>query len=139
MRKFEFRLERVLDYRRTLEENAKTDFLESQARRIELDAQIDELRRSRRGKLVEAVDGVQDRQALDLWLMRSDVEESHLRVAQDILIQEEDAAKERWIVCRMEAEVLAKLREKAHAEYLLQAERHEQAALDEWATMRRPA
>lgn len=137
MRKFEFRLERVLDYRRTLEENAKTDFLEAQARRIELDAQIDELRRSRRGKLVEAVDGVQDRQALDLWLMRSDVEESHLRVAQDILSQEEDAAKERWIVCRMEAEVLAKLREKAQAEYLLQAERHEQAALDEWATMRK--
>lgn len=137
MRKFEFRLERVLDYRRTLEETAKTEFLEAQARRIELDAQIDELRRGRRSKLVEAVDGVLDRQALDLWLMRSDVEESHLRVAQDILVQEEDAAKERWIVCRMEAEVLAKLREKAHAEYLLQAERHEQAGLDEWATMRR--
>lgn len=137
MRKFSFRLQKVLDYKRTLEENAKQAYLDAQRRTREVDLEIERLELQQSELLTRPIVTIGDRLALDAWLNRCDDEVAHLRSARQIVEQEEEQAREAWIEARREAEALEKLKFRRWEEWSLEAQRQEQAALDEWATMRR--
>ena len=137
MRKFKFRLESVLQYRRQLEEDAKNVYLESQRRRFELEDHILEISQIRCETLRSAVPDLQSRLVLQTWTEHLDHQQHHSEVALDILRQEEESARLIWVERRQEAEALEKLRIRQLEEYRLELGRFEQAELDEWAVMRK--
>lgn len=139
MRKFFFRLEKVLDYRRLTEEWAKDAYLQAQALRLEGDAVLSSICERRLALLFMPVLGVHERLGLEAMLERMDGEEAIQRRVIAELIEDEERAMAEWIERRREVEVLVKLRGREHDEWLLESNRREQAALDEWAVMRRAA
>ena len=72
MRKFSFRLQKVLDYNRTLEENAKQAYLDAQRRTREVDLEIERLQLQQSELLTRPIVTIGDRLALDAWLNRCD-------------------------------------------------------------------
>jgi flagellar biosynthesis chaperone FliJ len=71
--------------------------------------------------------------------MHLDDEERAQKVVLKVLITEEDTALNGWHAAKRELEVLVRLRAAALEEYNAEAERKEQAELDEWAVLRRAA
>lgn len=139
MLKFSFRLEKLLAYRRQLEQDAKSHYLQAQAKRIDCEHDIEGVARTRTQCLASAPPTLEHRLSLDHYLQRLDDEARMLASALAVLQDEEAAAQHAWFNARREAEALDKLRESEFAEYQLNANRREQAELDEWATTRRAA
>ena len=139
MRKFVFRLEKVLDYRRLTEEWAKDAYLFAQAARLDADAALAAICEGRVAMLAMPVLGLQERLGLEAMLERLDGEEAMQRRVIVDLIEDEERSLEEWIERRRDVEVLVKLREREHQAWLLESARREQAALDEWAVLRRAA
>lgn len=137
MRKFKFRLESVLSYRRKLEEEAKNVYMEARSRRLDAEKGIDEIEQLQAEKLKQGFPSLNERLALQVWLDSMDDQRRHLEVAIEILQQEEEAARLAWVEARRESEALEKLKTSQKAEYDLELSRWEQNQLDEWATMRR--
>lgn len=77
--------------------------------------------------------------ALENYLLRLDDDERTQHAVIAVLFQEEEQAKEKWIECRKESEVLQKLHDKAREEWAYESNRQEQNALDEWSVLRRKA
>src|SRR5687768_5732051 len=139
MRKFDFRLQSVLQYREMLEEWTKQTYLECQAERLRQDAELAMICQRRQEMLSHPVLGLTDRLALERVLFSIDDAEHEQRIALGVLLDEEARALALWHERRREAETLRKMRDKAYAEWQLEADRKEQAALDEWASQRRAA
>ena len=137
MRKFKFRLANVLQFRRTVEEDAKNAYLEAQKRRYELEDHLKEISQVRQETLRSSAPDLSSRLALQSWMDHLDFQQHHADVALDILRQEEESAKLIWLERRQEAEALEKLQTRQKEEYQIELTRFEQAELDEWASMRR--
>ncbi|GIV01810.1 MAG: hypothetical protein KatS3mg015_0640 [Fimbriimonadales bacterium] len=137
MRKFRFRLQRVLEYRALQEEWAKEAWLEARALRIaaqqELEATIEE---KKRAELI-LPSSVEEMQALDLYLERLDDEIEAQEAIVETLRQEEEKCHGEWIEARKNHEALKRLREKAYVAWQEEAARAEQKALDDWSNARR--
>ncbi len=140
MRKFKFKLQKVLEYRRGLEEQAKALYLEAKAKRLETELDIARVFAKRKAMIESASPTtVPDMIDLEQFLQRLDDEEHEHNTIKFILIEEEEAKLAAWQEKRMEAEVLEKLRQKALDEWTYESNLREQAALDEWAVTRRRA
>jgi flagellar protein FliJ len=139
MRKFRFRLQKVLEYRQTLEEKAKEAFLEARKQRLGAEAGIDHIHERRMSLLLKGAKSLEARLALELALVRTDDDERAQRAAIAVLADEEEQALVHWTHRRQDVEALNKLRDKALAEWTLESSRKEQSAMDEWAVQRRPA
>lgn len=139
MRKFRFRLQSVLNYQRRLEEEAKAAYQAAMSKRIEIEMEINNLGIRRDIELARPIAGLESLLTLMHYVDRLDRERGDLEIAQDILLQEEEAAKLAWIEARKSAEAIEKLRTKQLEEYQLEASRAEQRDLDEWAITRRAA
>ncbi|HRF60598.1 MAG TPA: flagellar export protein FliJ [Fimbriimonadaceae bacterium] len=139
MKPFEFTLQRVLDYRRMVEEWAKHAYLEARIRRLEAEADLTPIFERRAAALGERPDSVDRLLTLDRYLVRLDDQERDQRALIAILIDEEEAARTSWVERRQDAEALEKLRQSQYEEWALEAEREEQRVLDEWAVLRRAA
>jgi flagellar export protein FliJ len=136
---FEFRLQRVLEYRERLEGWAKDTYLDSRAARLETEAGIHELR-MRRGDLLENTPtDLNSRTALEATLLHLDDGERSQNVVLKVLLNEEVTALNAWHLTKRDLETLVRLREAALEEYKLEENRREQAELDEWAVLRRKA
>jgi flagellar export protein FliJ len=136
---FEFRLEKVLEYREVQEGWAKDNYLDSRAARIQAEATIHEVR-ARRGYLLEnTASDINSRRALEATLLRLDDDERAQNVVRNVLVAEEESALNAWHHAKRELETLQRLRDAALEEYTLEESRREQAALDEWAVLRRVA
>ena len=139
MTKFDFRLEKVLEYRKLVEQWAKDAYLDAKSNRIEAEAVSLGLNQVRTSLLAETVMTIDDCQVLDLRLTLVEDQIYHQKLIIDVLESEEDAAKEQWIARRMETKGLEVLRGKALDEWQLEMSRKEQSDLDEWSVQRRAA
>lgn len=139
MRKFEFTLQRVLDYRRMAEGWAKDAYLDARVRRLEAETVVQGIFRKRSEAMRSHPESVDQMLALENYLLRLDDDERTQHAVIAVLFQEEEQAKEKWIECRKESEVLQKLHDKAREEWAYESNRQEQNALDEWSVLRRKA
>lgn len=137
MAEFSFRLARVLEYRELQEDWAKRAYLNAQAARLHEDAELAKTHARRTQTLKHPALGVADRIALERVLLALDDIEHQQRIALQVLLQEEAQAMSDWTEKRKQAEALRKLRDKAFNDFEYQEAWREQAALDEWAALRR--
>jgi flagellar protein FliJ len=136
---FQFRLQRVLEYREMEEKWAKDHFLEKQAARFEAESELNEIDKARRTYLVMGADDLTQRRELELRLQKLDDNERAQRLLIYTLQEEEEDARAIWLDKRQDKSIMEKLRERAHEEFKAILEKREQNALDEFATQRRIA
>lgn len=139
MRKFEFRLERVRQYRRQLEDQAKKELLETQLRVRQAERELEEMLDHRRQMLENALGTVGERMNTLNYVSFLDEKCASQESIIAILRQDEEMMRNQWMAARRDAELLEKLKTKAKDEYDLDLSRFEQAELDEWTMMRRDA
>lgn len=137
MARFEFRLQKVLEYREILEQWAKDGYLEARAARLEAEAFFETLDHRRATVCANDAPTLEDRLAIQRVLERLDDEESQQRIIVEMLTTEEEAKRAEWLAKRQELESLAKLREDAVAQWRYEQEREEQKSLDDWTASRR--
>ena len=130
MAKFKFRLETVRKVRDRAREDAKREYLEAIARRVQAEAERDEIQ-----KRLAAIASFPARDITDRLRLTADVSSQETVIS--ILLIEEDEARRAYLQARQDAEAIERLREKRHAEWLAEEDRLENLALDEWATQRR--
>ncbi|MBS1718828.1 MAG: flagellar FliJ family protein [Armatimonadetes bacterium] len=139
MAKFQFRLQRVLDFREMAEEWAKNDYLERRAARLLAEQERVQIAGERKNAIGRGAESLDARRNLEMLLSRYDEEEAiQLRIIAE-LEEEEERAAEVWREKKQELEAMVKLRDKALEEWTLEDTRREQAELDEWAVLRRKA
>ena len=139
MKRFKFKLERALNWRERQEQAAKDAFLEARSARIEAESELVTLSSRRQTAMLASAPSLGDRLALEGFHQRLDDDARQLRAIIAVLQQEEDAKRNEWTEARRRLELMQKLKEKALSEWTYEANRREQAELDEWATTRRLA
>jgi flagellar FliJ protein len=139
MPQFRFRLEKLLEYRRQLEDEAKAAYLSARATRLEAELEIEKIQSQRQAALVGAAPDIEKRTALDAFLARLDDDQRAAESIVAVLASEEGQAMADWMRKRQEAEALAKVRSSHEAEWRTKENRHEQAMLDDWTSSRRAA
>lgn len=137
MKVFQFRLQKVLNYRETMERWAQEAYLDTRVARLEAEAAVLEVDARRQAALAQSPTSLDEHKALETRLLRFDDEERERQVVAEILQSEEEKALAAWNEKKQELEAMVKLREKAHDEWRTEANRAEQAELDEWSVMRR--
>lgn len=140
MKNFDFRLQKVLEYREMLEQWAKDTYLDARAARLEAEVALTGINIQRDQLLEEtAVDSIEDMQTIDLRLNLLDTKALHQNTIIQVFRAEEAQAMEVWTEKKHELEALSKLRDKSYAEWEKEMGRQEQLALDEWTNHRRAA
>jgi flagellar export protein FliJ len=139
MKRFEFRLRKVLEYRELTEAEAKDVFLAARMATMEAEHRLESLRAERMQILSLPYKTLRERQDIEVQLEDVEDRQRHVRVALGVLRDEEQIAMNEWTEKRKDVKVLEKLKEKALTEWQVQANAEEQNALDEWATTRRAA
>ena len=139
MKKFKFRLQKVLEYRQAMEQWAQDAYLDTRVARLEAEASVMEIVARRKEALATGGASLDDRRSLEATMQALDFEEHSRQTVVEVLKTEEEKALEIWNEKKRELDALLKLREQASAAYDLDAARHEQRELDEWSSMRRGA
>src|SRR4051794_23078407 len=104
MKKFNFRLQKVLEYRQMLEQWAKEAYPDARTARLEAEMgliQISELRHETLGWKVGNLDGLR---TLELKLKKLDEKEIEQQVVVNVLSNEEEKALEAWTEKKIELE-----------------------------------
>lgn len=136
MKKFRFRLAAVLRVRAHAETEAKNEFAAAAKARLEGERVVERIQTRRREVLSQAKQSLSDLRALDQLLHALDLQEAEAKSALSILLQEEEAAHQRWLHARKELQSLERLRERDLEAYKLESDRRAQRELDEWAVLR---
>lgn len=135
--KFKFRLQKVLEFRQSVEEQAKRAFLEAQSRRVAAQQELSLIWVEHERLMKYPCNTLDERRTLETAL---DAQQD-LAFDQQIVIQvlegEEEQLREAWVLAKKEAEAMVKLREAQLEDWQLEQNRLEQIELDEWAVMRR--
>lgn len=139
MRKFEFRLQRVLEFRELAETWAKEAYLEAHSRRIAVEQAIADLENKRHSLLEGHPRDVHEFRTYESYLELLDDEQRHHETVRELLVSEEDKAKEEWLSKRRDHELMKKLHDNELREWQLEMDREEQKMLDEWSNQRREA
>lgn len=139
MSEFQFRLQRVLEYRAMAEGWAKDAYLEARAARLEAVAGLEKIERQRGDLLKKPADALDARLAMQACLDKFEEDERQQNIVIEMLEMDEAKRKDEWTEARRELQVLEKLRETALAEWTLEENRREQKELDEWSVTRRAA
>jgi flagellar FliJ protein len=139
MKKFNFRLEKVLDYRRIVEEWAKQAYLDARSKKLEAEAVLASIEAERAALLEQPILTVEDCQTLDLRLNLLEEKITHQKIAIEVLEKEEGDAFQEWAEKKTDVKVLEELRNRAYEEWKLEVSREEQAMLDEWSVQKRGA
>lgn len=137
MAKFKFRLETVRKVRDRAREDAKREYLEAIARRVQAEAERDEIQKRLAAIASFPARDLSDRFSQDAMILRLTDDVSSQETVISILVMEEEEAQKAYLQARQDAEAIERLREKRHAEWLAEEDRLENLALDEWATQRR--
>ncbi len=139
MKKFEFRLQKVLDFREAMESLAKDAYLDARSKRTEAEALALSIETRRQDILESPSQTLESRLSIDALMVRLDDELRAHQAVISVLADEEAHLKSEWIRAKQDFEALVKLREKAEALHKKEQELAEQRELDEWATTRRAA
>ncbi len=137
MAKFKFRLETVRKVRDRAREEAKRAYLEAIARRVQAEAERDEIQQRLAAIASFPARDLSDRFSQDAMILRLTDDVSSQETVISLLVMEEEEAQRAYLLARQEAEAIERLREKRYAEWLAEEDRLENLALDEWATQRR--
>lgn len=136
MKKFSFRLSRVLEYRRKQEHDALMALLGAQVLRQNTEREIADLL-SERARVVAAIpQDLVARLEADAYVAAVDGRRAILESVLAVQRQEEDAARQIWENRKRATKTLEQLQESAWRTWVRDSLRWEQRALDEWATMR---
>ena len=136
---FDFRLQRVLQYREMQEQWAKDAYLAAKAARVHSEETLDGIRERRNYLLESTPTDLDSRRALEHTLIHFDDQDRAQQSIIAILATEETNALAAWQSQKRELDTIGNLREHAHEAWKLDEDRKEQAALDEWAVTRRTA
>ena len=139
MRKFRFRLEKLLEYRRLQEKWAKDEFLACRARRIEGENEIQRLKDQRANAMQKNYATLEEKLAQQNYTAKLDDDKRAVEAAVAVLAGEEEVARQKWLKVRTDAEALEKLKEKDQALWSVEEQRRIQKDLDEWTITRRAA
>ena len=139
MKRFSFRLQKVLDYRESMEHWAQEAYLDTRVARLEGEAALTDVGVRRQTALQAPAKSLEERLHLELTLQALDDDERAKATVVEVLKAEEVKAFDAWQEKKRELETMVKLRDKAREEWELEASRQEQAELDEWAVLRRGA
>ncbi len=139
MARFRFRMQRLLDHRRYLEKSAKEAWMLKRAEKLAGEEELELMKQKRRSLASETVSDFPQLVQQQHALSRMESLEKAFLAALAILANEEEAAYRVWMDRKKDAEAIDKLREKALDLWEKEQEKKEQAALDEWAVMRRTA
>ncbi|MBS1717881.1 MAG: hypothetical protein JSS72_09145 [Armatimonadetes bacterium] len=139
MKKFNFRLQKVLEYRALEEEWAKQAWLEKQAERIAAEAELQRIRDRRTSLIASNPNTLDDRLALGRAVEKADDDDRAQQVVIAELIAEELSAHADYLRKQEDLKVLEKMKERKLEQWKLEQERKDQAALDEWSAQRKAA
>lgn len=139
MKRFEFRLQRVLAFREMEAEWLKEEYLARRLDRVDAEVALEGIQNRRHTILSQPVNSLPEHQALQMLLESIDDEERAQKSVLSVLEAEEEQALATWTAKRQEVEALVKLKEKQFEQWKLESEQEEQKALDEWANTRREA
>jgi flagellar export protein FliJ len=139
MARFQWRLEKLLEYRRLQERWAKDAYLDCRLRVLEGEAALQSLASRKEAYLRKSANSLLDRLLLEQYLLRLESEEREQSVINDLLLQEADVAKAEWVERRKAVKAMEKLRSAALTAWEAAERRTEQSELDEWAILRRVA
>ena len=139
MHRFQFRLQRVLEYRHLQESWAKDAYLAAKKSRSQAESEL----AARASKKTEAqtftAKNLEERRTLENYLAKlADDIESQKSVV-EILKTEESAARGEWVEAKKKRQALTKLRDAAEIEWQKLEAQAEQKGLDEWSSTRRAA
>ncbi|HTQ09527.1 MAG TPA: flagellar FliJ family protein [Fimbriimonadaceae bacterium] len=139
MRKFRFRLQKILEYREAMEHWAQEAYLETRVARLEGEAALQDIRSRRSALLQNSADSLAERRELEMAVQVLDDDETAQKTVIEVLVAEESKAFDVWQEKRRELETMVKLRDHALDAWTLEETRYEQAQLDEWAVLKRSA
>lgn len=137
MRKFEFRLQRVREFRHSVEAKLKAEYREVQLRVAEAEALLEHLRATRELAAQDRPQNIEGLKTLQAYLARLDDDAVSQEAIIAILKNDEELARANWLEAKKEAKTTDQLYETAMAEYLTEENRQEQKDLDEWSNTRR--
>ena len=138
----QFRLQRVLDYRRRHEEECEHNLRQVQLLHQQETARLDALQTEAQAQeehLEKAQGTTLTPAELQSWQRYHQMLSQRIAAQQDIVAQAAQAVEEQrqqLLVARQETKVIEKLRDKAQRRALLEHTRREQQLLDELALMR---
>lgn len=139
MARFVFRLRRVLEYRRMVEEWAERDFRDAQRQTREAEAECARISGRRRAATQAHPATLDERITLERYVERLGDELRAAEAGLAVLTEEEGRKRDVWIDRRRDAEALQKLHDKSLADWQVEQTRREQSEMDDWAVMRRAA
>ena len=137
MRKFAFRLAKLLEYRVLQEKWAKDEFLSCRARRIEGEKQIEAIKERRNVAGRKNYGTLDEKLAQQNFVLRLEDEKRGLEAAVAVLAGEEEVARIKWLNFKKDAEALEKLKIKDLELWTVEEQRFIQRELDEWSIQRR--
>ena len=129
----------MYEYRELEEGWAKDNFLARHVARMEAENELFQLEDDRKFLLSAGADDLNARMDLEVRIQKLDDHERSLRILIHELLQEEEKARDEWILKKQDKSVLEKLRDKALDTWMARQNKLEQNALDEWATQKQKA
>lgn len=139
MPRFAFKLQKVLEFRERLEQEAKDVYMESRAKTIEAENELAHMIEHRKAVIRQPLSSLDDHLALDRYVQSCEDKERHQHLVIQVCETEEEEKRLLWIESKKEYQAIVKLRDKAFDEWQAEENRREQNALDEWAVLRRTA
>jgi flagellar export protein FliJ len=134
MRKFRFRLQKVLDYRTKMEEQAYNRLQEAIRKRLQHENTIRVMKSEWRSAASQASSGqTEEWQQRETYLAALQWRIAEMEEALPFYLQAEVHAREAYLEVRRARESLSKLYERAYTHYRKELESENQKMLDEWA------
>jgi flagellar export protein FliJ len=139
MKKFNFRLQKVLEFREMLEGWAKDAYLDARSSKLEAELGLLQIQTKRYDVLHSAANGIEGLRTIEQQLRALDEKEFEQKVVINVLANEEEKTLEEWTEKKIELQALQKMFDKQYAEWQLEMDRKLQGELDEWALRKRAA
>ncbi len=139
MKKFNFRLQKVMDFREAMESLAKDAYLDARSKRFEAEAMVANIEVRRQELLSEPCVSLDAHQMMDSLMIRLDDEVRAQSTVISVLRDEEEHLLAEWHRAKQEFEALVKLQGKAQEAHQKEVDLEEQKELDEWSVTRRAA
>ena len=137
MKKFKFRLERILEYRKLIKDEKAKELILARNKLYADEAHLEELERARLNNILQSdILTAEELQMVGLYAdrLKRDIERQ-----KKVIIESEKAvekAQEIYIEAAKDEESLAKLKERRRSEYLAYIEKEELKNIDEMNTQR---
>ncbi len=139
MRRFEFRLEKVLAYRCLQEEWAKEALREAQAALGEAEIELTRIERERAAALLKKPKSIEAMIDLESYVAKLEDDAEAQKSVISILEDEVERARLEYLEAKRAVETMEKLKQRELEEWEAELNREEQKSLDDWTSTRRPA